>query len=164
MDILVRPATHEDYERLLEIYRQVDELHRRHHPEVFRQPDGPPRTFDYYCSLLEDMHTGIFVAEEGGDLAGFIHVAIRDAAPIPILRPRRYAVIDGIGVRSDRQNRGVGSALMAKAHTWAAAMGATAMQLNVYAFNEQALTFYRKLGYRTVSYKMDLELPPVVKE
>jgi GNAT superfamily N-acetyltransferase len=106
------------------------------------------------------MHTGIFVAEEAGDLAGFIHVAIRDSAPIPILRRRRYAVIDGVGVRVDRQKHGIGTALMEKAHAWASAMGAESIQLSVFAFNEKAFTFYEKLGYQTLSRKMERKLSP----
>jgi ribosomal protein S18 acetylase RimI-like enzyme len=164
MALKVRPAVHDDYDRLLEIYRQVDELHRRQHPEIFQEPDGPPRAFNYYCSVLEDMYSKIFVAEQGTDLVGFIHVVIRDSAPIPIMRPRRYAVIDGIGVREDRQKRGVGTALMEKAHAWASAMGASAVQLSVFAFNQGAVAFYKKQGYQVLSYKMALELPSGSKE
>ena len=58
----------------------------------------------------------------------------------------------------------VGTALMEKAHAWASAMGASAVQLSVFAFNQGAVAFYKKQGYQVLSYKMALELPSGSKE
>jgi ribosomal protein S18 acetylase RimI-like enzyme len=43
---------------------------------------------------------------------------------------------------------------MDAAQEWAIARGATAIELNVYEFNEAAQAFYRQLGYATLSRRM----------
>ena len=48
--------------------------------------------------------------------------------------------------------------LMHKMQAWAIEKGATSIELNVYEFNETAISFYEKLGYRTLSRKMSKEL------
>jgi ribosomal protein S18 acetylase RimI-like enzyme len=48
--------------------------------------------------------------------------------------------------------------LMHRIHEWAILKGAVAIELNVYGFNRGAISFYRKLGYDTVSQKMSKPL------
>jgi len=43
---------------------------------------------------------------------------------------------------------------MHKIQEWASVKGAIAIELNVHEFNRGAISFYRKLGYDTVSQKM----------
>ncbi len=47
---------------------------------------------------------------------------------------------------------------MEKMQEWAIAKGATSIELNVYEFNETAISFYEGLGYQTLSRKMSKEL------
>jgi ribosomal protein S18 acetylase RimI-like enzyme len=47
---------------------------------------------------------------------------------------------------------------MDEVRVWAIAKGATAIELNVYEFNETAIAFYERLGYQTLSRKMSKEL------
>jgi len=48
--------------------------------------------------------------------------------------------------------------LVQRIHAWAIAKGATPIELNVHAFNTGAIHFYRKLGYETVSQRMNQSL------
>ena len=52
--------------------------------------------------------------------------------------PRRYAMIHDLAVRRDR--------------------GAGAVELIVWEFNAQAIAFYERLGYATLSRKMAMSL------
>ncbi len=61
-------------------------------------------------------------------------------------------------MRSGFQYHGIGRRLMDEAQAWASARGATSIELNVYEFNEDAIAFYERLGYRTLSRKMSKEL------
>jgi ribosomal protein S18 acetylase RimI-like enzyme len=47
---------------------------------------------------------------------------------------------------------------MERAHLWAAAQGASEVELTVYEFNEPARAFYENLGYETRSRQMYLSL------
>jgi diamine N-acetyltransferase len=76
----------------------------------------------------------------------------------PILVPRRFAVVDMLAVRKDRQSMGIGHALMEAAHHWTQKRGIDRIELNVWEFNERAISFYQTLGYATSSRLMSCSL------
>jgi ribosomal protein S18 acetylase RimI-like enzyme len=154
MEITIRKATSTDYDTLCELFEEIDSLHSDNLPHIFQKPDGAPRERDYYLGLISDENIALFVAEAGNKLVGFIHAIIKDAPPIPIFVSRCYAVIDGVLVKSEFQNQGTGRMLMDKIQEWAIAKNATSIELNVFEFNQSAISFYEKLGYQTLSRKM----------
>lgn len=156
--MVIRKAMLDDYDELCALIVEVDELHRNNLPQRFREPKGPTREWEYYRSVITDENMGFFVAEDDGKLVGFVHVVVRESRDIPILVPRRYAVIDSIAVKEELRGTGIGRGLMERAHEWGLSMGVTEMELNVFAFNEDAVAFYRKLGYRTVCHEMSRPL------
>lgn len=158
MEISVRKATTGDYNALCELFNEGDALHRDHLPHIFQTPSGAVREQDYYLGLIADENVALLVAEAGENLVGFVHAIVRDSPDLPVFVPRRYAIVDGIVVRSGFQNHGIGRILMDKMQEWAIAKGATSIELNVYEFNETAISFYERLGYQTVSRKMSKEL------
>jgi ribosomal protein S18 acetylase RimI-like enzyme len=158
MEVLLRAATADDYEALCELFDEVDGLHRDHLPLIFQQPTGPVREQAYHQGLITDENVGMFLAEVNGSAVGFVHGVVRDTPAIPILVPRRYAIVDSIGVTSGFRGGGIGRMLMERIHAWAVAKGASAIELNVHAFNSGAISFYRKLGYEVASQRMSRSL------
>ncbi len=158
MEAVIREATADDYDTLCELLDEVDALHRDNLPHLFQKPTGPVREQEYYLSLIADENIGLFVAEVNKRAVGFVHVVLRDAPAIPILVSRRYAIVDDIGVKSDFRRGGIGRMLMDKAQEWAAAKGASAIELNVHEFNQGAISFYRRLGFDIVSRRMSKSL------
>lgn len=158
MHISIRKATADDYVPLCALFNEVDALHRDHLPRIFQQPGGPARERDYYLGLIADENVAFLVAEAGGNLAGFVHAFVRDAPAFPVFVARRYAVVDAVVVSSVLRHRGIGKRLMEQAQVWAIAKEATAIELNVYEFNQSAISFYERLGYGTLSRKMSKEL------
>jgi ribosomal protein S18 acetylase RimI-like enzyme len=47
---------------------------------------------------------------------------------------------------------------MERVHRWAAAQGATEVELTVFKFNETAQAFYESLGYEVLSKRMHIRL------
>jgi ribosomal protein S18 acetylase RimI-like enzyme len=158
MDVTIRKATAQDYAGLCEIIEEVDALHGDHLPHIFQKPKGPARELEWVLGLLSDPDHGLFVAEVEGQLAGFVHLVIRDSHPIPLLVPRRLALVDNLAVKTEFRRSGIGRALMQRAEAWAAAKSATEIDLNVYEFNETAIAFYQNLGYETYSRRMSKPL------
>jgi ribosomal protein S18 acetylase RimI-like enzyme len=154
MEVNIREAIAEDYVALCGLFDEVDALHRSNLPHIFQKPNGPVREHDYYLGLIADENVGLFVAEVGDKVVGFVHAVIRDTPAMPVFVPRRYVIVDSIGVKSEYQRHGIGQMLVDTGHQWAIAKGATSIELNVYEFNQTATTFYERLGYDTVSRKM----------
>jgi diamine N-acetyltransferase len=158
MEISVRAATAEDYNSLCELFDEGDALHRDNLPHIFQKPGGAAREPDYYLGLVADENVALLVAEVDEKLVGFVHAILRDTPAFPIFIPRCYAIVEGIVVKSGFQNHGIGKILMDKMQEWATAKGATSIELNVYEFNETAISFYERLGYQSFSRKMSKEI------
>jgi len=158
MEISVRKATADDYNSLCKLFDEIDALHRDHLPHLFQKPGGAAREQDYYLGLIADENVALLVAEADEKLVGFGHTIVRDTPVFPVFVPRRYAIVDGIVVKSGFQNHGIGRILMDKMQEWATAKGAASIELNVYEFNKTAISFYERLGYQTLSRKMSKEI------
>ena len=150
----IREAVASDYDELCDVFDEGDALHRENLPRVFQKPMGAPRSRDYVLGLIADERVGFFVAQAGDRLAGLVCVRLREAPELPICVRRRYAVIDNVVVKEAFRRAGVGRALVERAREWAVAKGADSIELNVWEFNQEAIAFYRALGYETASRKM----------
>jgi len=158
MKLSIREAVASDYDDLCSLFDEGDALHRESLPHVFQKSEGPVREEEYVLGLTSDEAVGLFVAEVGNRIVGLVCVVIRESPAVPILVPRRYAVVDNLVVRESLRRAGIGRALMEKAHAWALAKGADVIELNVWEFNEGAREFYHRLGYETASRKMSRRL------
>jgi ribosomal protein S18 acetylase RimI-like enzyme len=154
MEIIYRPATQDDYDGICTLCEQIDALHRDNLPHRFQEPDGPARERQYVMELLDNENIRLFVAEQSGQLVGFVHVVVLQVTLIPIMLPRSYGVIDSLIVAPDYRNQGIGTALMDHAERWARQKGAAEIELNVYEFNTRAQAFYQNMGYTTLSKRM----------
>jgi len=128
MNIVIRKAETEDYGSLIELFDEIDAIHRDHHPSIFQKPDGPVREVDYYIGLISDESTAVFVAEWEGNIVGFVQAMVRDTPDIPILMSRRFAIVDGIVVRSKYKQRGIGRMLMKRIEVWTKEKGASSIE------------------------------------
>jgi ribosomal protein S18 acetylase RimI-like enzyme len=149
MDYTIRPATIDDYDALGAIYAEVELLHRTALPQIFRAPDGPVLSREYFEAGLADEEFAWLVAERAGELLGFVTVRVVQAPERPILLPRRYAEVNNLAVHAPYRQSGVGRALLKRAEQWAAERGLGEIELNVWEFNQGAIEFYEKLGYVT---------------
>ncbi len=154
MQYLLRRAVESDQQQLVQLFAQVDRLHRETLPNLFQPSSSLDYPADFFTDLLQNAAAAIFVAEVNGELAGFVIVVERKTPLVPILVPRRFALIDTLCVREDLRRCGIGQALMAEAEDWARERGISAVELNVYEFNATALHFYENLGYSGISRRM----------
>jgi ribosomal protein S18 acetylase RimI-like enzyme len=160
MDVHIREAAASDFDGLCTLFDEVDSLHQVNLPHLFQKPPGPVRDRGYVRGLIADEGVGLLVAQVDGELAGLVCVMIREPPDVPLFVPRRYAVVDNLVVTTPLRRRGIGRALMDRAQQWAAEQGADSVELTVWAFNEEALAFYRGLGFDTASRTMAKRLGP----
>ncbi len=159
MKFHIREATQNDYDGISEVFEEVDSLHRKALPHIFREPDGWARTEEFVFSIISDENAALFVAETNDQIIGLVHVLIRKTPPIPIMVPRRYAVLENLAVRNGYRHLGVGTSLLERAHQWALGNELNQIESNVWEFNEEAIAFYRKQGYATSRRWISRPLP-----
>jgi len=156
--MIIRKAVEEDYESICSLYKQVDQLHVDNLPHIFQASHEILLQREYFLGLINTHNSVVFIAVEKEQVIGFVNVLVRVSSDIPVLVPRCYAIIENISVDRDNRHRGVGRALMNKAHKWAIEMGAGEIELNVYEFNHPARHFYEDLGYKTQSRRLSLKI------
>jgi ribosomal protein S18 acetylase RimI-like enzyme len=100
--------------------------------------------------------TEIFIALVGNEPAGLL--AIRPDTDYFTAHPRAY--VELLAVDQQSEGRGVGRALMAYAEHWARRHGCLEVVLDVFARNEGAIAFYRRLGYEPDHIRMAKPLAP----
>jgi ribosomal protein S18 acetylase RimI-like enzyme len=153
----VRMARPGDRVSLTRLWTEVAELHARLLPGFFRRSD---ELAGEVARAVEETGANrtVLVAELGGALAGFAHVALYDTPRSPSLSPCRRAQVEAIAVAAGMRRRGIGRLLMEEASTWGRARGAAQLLLTVWAGNEEAEAFYRALGYRSLNQVLGRDL------
>jgi GNAT superfamily N-acetyltransferase len=124
-------------------------------------PEGPAMVRRYLSLLLERCRKWdgkIFVAEEDGDVVGFVCVWARVPCEEPDEDPSDYAFISDLVVDADHRQHGVGSALMSAAEEYARARGGRRIRLHVLARNEVARRFYRSMNYQDREIELEKTL------
>ena len=152
----IRTAGRDDTALLARLNRDVQDLHVAAEPDLYATP-GQSDVEAWFRDQLDSPEVRILIAE-AGDAAGYAVVRILDWPGHVFARPRRIALIDQIGVGAEHRRRGVGRALMDAAERLAGEEACDQIQLDVRAFNGDALRFYEKLGYRPVMHRMSRSL------
>ena len=92
--------------------------------------------------LLDDESHLILVAENEGEVLGYVHAEVYD-----LLYFDTMVNIMGIAVSSASRGMGVGKALMSAVEDWAAKIGADAVRLVSGAERTGAHAFYERVGF-----------------
>lgn len=151
--VMIREATPADAHVLALLNREVQQLHVDAHPHVFKQPTDDLSAVEAWISAREGT---FFIAELDGLPMGYAYVELIDRPENPFTFSWRFMVIDQIAVSPMYQGQGVGRALVARCVTFASVHGAKQVILNTWDFNHQAQAFFRRCGFETVRYQMQL--------
>lgn len=150
--IAIRPAQLTDLDALTTLNRQIGSQHAAEAPQVFNPPSADDRR--YLQKQLADPERHLLVAEQDGDVVGYICATINSNDTVPFLSFEAICRISTVVVATQHQQQGVGSALMTAMEDWARANGAVQIRLEVMAFNSEAQHFYQHLHYQTQSIIM----------
>jgi GNAT superfamily N-acetyltransferase len=149
--VTVRLGTVADYPRARAVIEETFAFHQQAAPTFFRASDSPPPTLATIEELLHDDTGAWFLAEQEGEVIGFVTIQLRAPGHEPYLVHERRALVHNLGILPAWRGQGSGRALMEAAEAWARQRGATGLALNVWEFNASALRFYETLGYSAFS-------------
>lgn len=148
----IRKALEQDIDAILELNRQIGEIHFAQAPQVFCPPSPEERVFLLAAIAAEGR---LFcVAEQDGAVAGFLTARIDINETIPFLSKEPICRIGTLVVDEGHRSRGIGKALIAHCDEWGKAQGASQLRLEVMAFNERAKALYERLGFKMLSQTM----------
>ena len=156
-ELSLRRAAAADLPGLKALFGEIDRHHARLLPGDFRARASarPRRTL---LGWIEDRRGLFLVCERDGGMVGFLRATLETPPALPFVKPYRYLKIHDLVVARSARQSGIGSALMAEAEKWAKAKRARRVQLNVFAKNHEAATFYDELGYEVLSARLEKRL------
>lgn len=156
--MIIEKAKKEQAAEVVELLKYICEIHRKGRPDIFVS-DQPKYDEEDVKRLIDEKDTFILTAAEDGKVAGYVIAELIDGSRHPHMRSVKTLYIDDICVAPDFAHKGVGTALFEEAKKLGKELGCIRIDLNVWAFNEDAIKFYEKMGM-TVSrmymeYKLD---------
>ena len=145
----IRSAGADDIADLTRLNLEVHAIHLAAMPDVYR-PASAAELDEWFRGRLADAETVVLIADQDGAAVGYVIVRRLEWAGHVFALPRKMAEVDQLGVTASARRRGVGRALMAAAEEQARSWGVPTLVLSVVGFNDDALRFYRALGYDTM--------------
>jgi len=154
----IRPATPGDSPLLSSLCRDVQTLHARHHPHVFKMPQSDDFAVAFFDEMLASADMTIYIAEEGSRPVGYIVCRLFDRPENVFTHASRFLFVDQISVRPGAQRKGIGAALLKRAEGRARELGLSKLQLDSWDFNTEAHAFFEKFGFHKFNYRFWREL------
>jgi GNAT superfamily N-acetyltransferase len=99
--------------------------------------------------LLVERDQELFVAEEGAEIVGWVHVQ-----EFLSLASDPAALVTGLVVAPHARRRGIGRGLMDRAEQWARARGLASLRLRSRTARSEAHAFYRRLGFEAAKQQV----------
>ena len=154
----IRRAESRDIPRILELLTQVDMVHHRGRPDLFKGP-ATKYTAEKLEILLRDEKTPVFVCTDEKDRAmGHAFCVHQQRLNDHVLTPVHTLYIDDICVDEACRGKGVGSALYRHAVAYAREQGCYNVTLNVWCCNPEAMAFYEAMGLKQQKIGMETVL------
>lgn len=146
MDIAIRRATEADAQGVSALNEHVQAIHAAALPQRFKPPGRDTFPPEAVKALLAEPQTILFVAHTGSTPTGYVYAEV-------VRRPEsafHYAYgmiyVHHISVSTEFRKQGTGRALLNAVRDEASKLGITTLALDVWTFNQEARSFFRRCG------------------
>jgi ribosomal protein S18 acetylase RimI-like enzyme len=151
----VRRAAPADAARLADFNSHVQAIHHQRVPEWF-PPPGDPDVADMLRSWLRQPESLGFLAEMDGRPVGYALAAVHHRPATPLTREGTWVDLDQIAVAPEARRKGVARALCEQVIGHARQHDLDEVQLNVWAFNDDAQALFTSVGFEPRSLRLSL--------
>ncbi len=141
-NVTIRRAIKEDYKDVKKLMQSVQNLHHSKRSDIHK--DSEIFKEDEYQKNMES----ITVAEINNNVIGAIMYFIKEKLENNYTHYRKVLFIDALVVDPKFRNYGIGKTLIKEIERIARENNCTSVELNVWAFNENAIKFYEKIGMK----------------
>ena len=134
-----------DYDRVIELYKELDEMHVQARPDYFVHRDKaeiyPKDAFIHNLSYPGGLELGAF---ENGQLVGVVGATLWEESGM--VKNVKTVCLDNIYVLPGHRRNGVARRLFAEVELWAKEQGAVRLDLYTWDFNKNAIAMYQAMG------------------
>ena len=158
MPVTIRRAERRDLAALGRLGAMLMRTHYAFDPQRFLPPgESAESGYAWFLgSVLESADGCVFVAEDDGEVAGYVYAALEPLSWKELRGPAGF--IHDVAVAEKTRGAGVAKQLLAAGIEWLRERGAPRVILWTAAPNEGAQRLFRRLGFRETMLEMTLEL------
>ncbi len=137
----IREIRQEEARELLELLNRLDSETDFMLLEPGERPEGVQAIEKKIEAIKKAKNKNLFVAEEKGQLVGFLEAVGGD------FKKNHYTLYIVIGVLNAFSGRGIGKNLFTQMEKWAREKGMHRLELTVMTNNKNAVKLYEKMGF-----------------
>ena len=152
-EITVRKAGMDEFPRIVHLKQQIHQLHVNGRPDLF----APMQNDDVYEAHAQEKGMHLFLAEKGNAVVGYALFTYVHRPVSPYMCERKFMHVEEFCVDENCHRQGIGRTLMEALRQDASQNGYPRLELDVWAFNEDARKFYESIGFTTYRYFMETD-------
>ncbi len=155
MELIIRTAKEKDSEGIMNLLKQVNDIHADGRPDIFIK--GLTK-YDKkgLIEIINTPDTPVFVAiDKKNALAGYCFCIIEDHSNFVNLKPIKTLYIDDLCVDDAQRGNHVGQKLFEHVKSYAKDNGFYNITLNVWSCNPSAKLFYEAMGMSEMKTVME---------
>ncbi|MBR0298967.1 MAG: GNAT family N-acetyltransferase [Bacteroidales bacterium] len=153
---MIRYAESEDIPRLLDLLLQVDMVHHRARPDLFKGPATKYSEVELEAKIRRRDLQPVFVfTSDDNVVLGYAFCLFRETPYDNLLMPVRTLYIDDLCVDESFRGQGIGRALLLHVKDFARSKGCYNLTLNVWSGNDSAKRFYENCGLKPQKYVLE---------
>lgn len=139
--MVVREIKADDAENLIHLIKEVEAKSKFMLMEPGERKTTPEQQRKFIENLGHQYNSTIFVAEQSGNLVGYIIVKGRREKRV------KHSAYIVVGVLEQNRGQGIGTALFQRAEKWAESHNISRLELTTVTKNETGIGLYKKSGF-----------------
>lgn len=155
--MVIRKLTESDYDMVIELYRQLDEMHVQARPDYFVHRDKekiyPKDAFLHNLSYPGGLELGAFEKEQ---LVGIVSATLWEESGM--VKDVKTVCLDNLYVLPAYRRKGIAARLFEEVELWAKEQGAIRLDLHTWDFNKNAIAMYYAMGMTPQRYVFEKKL------
>jgi L-amino acid N-acyltransferase YncA len=156
IQIKIRDATEKDLRGVVKLWEMLVEHHRSHSDNFRLARDGKRKWEKYLRERFEEISTKLIVAEEEGELVGFMLCLMQPQEPV--FAEKAIGLISDAYVRREWRKKGVTKEMLRVALRWFSKNKLKTVEVSVAAANLEGRTAWAQLGFKPFVVRKRLDL------
>lgn len=153
---MIRKLEKTDFSTLKELFGQLYQIHYYNRPDIFTP--NQPINEKYFDEILNSTVKHCFVYEKEGKLIGAILYKEFETENYDSLKPRKFFKIYDIVVKQEFRRQGYGTKLFEFVKEQAKTNDVDSIEVEAWAFNDEAINFYKKLNMKIKKYIFEIKV------
>ena len=153
----IRKLIESDYDMVVELYKELDEMHVQARPDYFVHRDKdkiyPKDAFIHNLAYPGGLELGAFENEQ---LIGTVRATLWEESGM--VKDVKTVCLDNIYVLPSHRRNGVATGLFSEVELWAKEQGAIRLDLHTWDFNKNAIAMYQAMGMTPQRYVFEKKL------